>query len=269
VDPGPRGIAERFFAIERALTGEEGDGDPEVLAAALVEGWRRGNAAFDTWFRVGLYWQAFHDNFALDGRFLDLETPVYAGAPLLARVEVVEPTRSRAWMGSEVFHHARQWRVFVRWLAARCRFLARFVAVEPNTRSYLRAFADVVTTAFAETPLFDDGAMIRSVADRVASVLELGSEDRALSDAIVAAEASRLLYARPRRLPALRMVPLPWQPAQSNPTVRQRLAAPDFVAARFRPSPDAAIYAEEIARLGDCADLDALLCGLAAALPPG
>jgi hypothetical protein len=259
-------IGERFLAFERALTGTAGDGEPDVIAAALVAAWQRGFGYFADWFRAGVCWQCFHDNFALDGRFVDLETAVYLGAPAFAGVERTDAAaagRVGGWIGTEVLHQVRQWRVFVRWLSARCRFLARHVVTHGGARAYLRAVATEVDAAFAATPLFDDAALRETVAAGIADPLELDTRERVLVDQIVATRVQVLLHGRPARLPDVPLVPLPWQPAQSNPTVRQRLVAPAFIAARHTPTADARGFADTITRLEALTDLDGLLAGLA------
>lgn len=51
----------------------------EQLANAVDRGWDR----FHRTWRAGVYWNAVHNNFAIDGRFIDLELPSVIGQPLV------------------------------------------------------------------------------------------------------------------------------------------------------------------------------------------
>jgi AraC-like DNA-binding protein len=65
---------------------------PESIAAAFVRSVDRGLDALRRFWSLGISWGSLHNNFSVDGRFLDLEAPVVLGAPLLGIIEA-EPRR--------------------------------------------------------------------------------------------------------------------------------------------------------------------------------
>jgi hypothetical protein len=69
-----------------------GEATPETIAAAFTRSVDRGLDSLHRFWRLGLSWASLHNNFSVDGRFLDLEAPVLLGAPLLGVIEA-EPCR--------------------------------------------------------------------------------------------------------------------------------------------------------------------------------
>ncbi|HWB78145.1 MAG TPA: hypothetical protein VG755_24440 [Nannocystaceae bacterium] len=83
-DGGPLGLREFFRALHRYL-GPMHDDDP--TPASLVEQLDRSIARlvenFRAFFVHGVAWGSIHNNFTIDGRFLDLELPVALGRPVV------------------------------------------------------------------------------------------------------------------------------------------------------------------------------------------
>ena len=57
--------------------------DPATLALLFVNAVSRACNHFERWLSAGVWWGSFRNNFTLDGRFLDLETPAIAGGPFV------------------------------------------------------------------------------------------------------------------------------------------------------------------------------------------
>jgi hypothetical protein len=69
-----------------------GQATPESIADAFLRSVDRGLDSLHRFWRLGISWASLHNNFSVDGRFLDLEAPVVLGAPLLGVIEA-EPRR--------------------------------------------------------------------------------------------------------------------------------------------------------------------------------
>jgi hypothetical protein len=58
-------------------------GEIDDIADLMIEGFERTvKCQLDAW-KLGVHWGSFHNNFTLDGRYLDLETPTIFPSPLL------------------------------------------------------------------------------------------------------------------------------------------------------------------------------------------
>lgn len=55
---------------------------PEKLRASV----ERLNSNFQSFLEIGLNWNAFHNNFAMDGRFIDIEGPLILGGPFIGNL---------------------------------------------------------------------------------------------------------------------------------------------------------------------------------------
>src|SRR5207253_8630395 len=124
----PDRMGSLFLDFERYLNPpdrrENLAGEPASIARAMDGAFRRGLANFQRYERAGLFWIYTHNNFTLDGRFVDLETPMFFGAPFVGifQQEYSVPLPYR-FLGLEGFAFAWYWRVFLRWLDGKMRFL--------------------------------------------------------------------------------------------------------------------------------------------------
>jgi hypothetical protein len=264
-EPGP--VADLFLDVERFL-GEAGDGEPAAIAAGLAASFERGLEAFARFEAAGLFWVYTQDNFTLDGRYLDLETPLYLGAPFLGawrRADDPEGPPQRL-AGFEVFSFVRQWRLFLARMGARLRALASpLVAEVPAVRGFVRAVAAAVRGAFRGHLLFDDEALEARAVARLAALLDAGPRARADIAALARRERLLMLNGRPRPLPDPGWIAAPFAPARIAPT-----AVWDFYAAPFVPAHDwreGRAFAEAVARLGALTDVGAFLAAASAGDP--
>ena len=131
---------------------------------------------------LGLDWGSLGNNFSLDGRFLDLETPTVFRAPFLGvetdAMEARRPTisvRSERLPGLAAWHYAMQCRIFVRTILARLR--EHVGSVYPSNRA-AGAFVAQVTEAFesgqTRALAFDTSELSRRVRQLVQSRYGMG-----------------------------------------------------------------------------------------------
>src|ERR1043165_1999738 len=91
---------------------------PAHLVDMLVRGVRRACDHFRIWFTKGVWWGSFHNNFTIDGRFLDLEVPAILGGPCFGCLSNSdtdsEPTGDlrSGLFGSELFFYLAHTRAF-------------------------------------------------------------------------------------------------------------------------------------------------------------
>lgn len=125
IQQGKTSVA-RFARLLWAALAEPGCGSrsdlreisPGTLVARLEHAVARACKHFGMWLKAGIWWGSFGNNFTIDGRFLDLETPSVAGGPLLGRFssEGVLGGRIRrsSVIGTEVFFYLTQMQRFCR-----------------------------------------------------------------------------------------------------------------------------------------------------------
>ncbi|MFO0651584.1 MAG: hypothetical protein U0326_35510 [Polyangiales bacterium] len=180
-----RDPAARAKAEDDTFTGE-----PDAIAQALAAGIERSVLRGLDWVRRGVFWLSFHDNFTLDGRFLDLETPVYRGAPWVGFVRSAA-SGALHLVGFEAMQIAAQWRLFVRTLIARLRALADpAVVASPGARRFLRAVAAAMRAHTRELWPLDADTLARRVVRELADILGASRRERAELTTLGAAAAA-------------------------------------------------------------------------------
>ncbi len=84
LNPGKKNVLIEFLSILMiALSGNRSTGNetPQDIAFAFEKTALQALEKFLTFHQAGIHWGSYEDNFTLDGRFLDLETPtIYGGA---------------------------------------------------------------------------------------------------------------------------------------------------------------------------------------------
>jgi hypothetical protein len=145
-----------FFTVLGAACGgdlddEPSDTTPDALARSLAAAIETGFENLMTAWTLGVQWGSTHNNFSLDGRFLDLEVPTVLPHATLGgstnRYDADTWPEQREFRGNqldvglvEVFHFLAQARRFVQALTHHLRFLNdenRWLAIE---RDYTTAF---------------------------------------------------------------------------------------------------------------------------------
>lgn len=234
----PRSIAELFLDLEYYLAppaerGSDAEGSPQTIVDALERAYERGLAAFRAFSSAGLFWLYLESNFTLDGRFLDLETPVYFGQPFVG-VSVSHPYggEEREVLGFEEFSFIGHWRGFLAWLTARLQLLTMAeCGCGKEVRAYLQGLLRALKRRFSpKHPLFDDRTIIQQANAHLAGALGLEAADRKRLHALARHVFAHRVYNHATACPDLG-----WQEVTAPPadaTARKR----HFVHAAFSPT---------------------------------
>ncbi|HEX9945125.1 MAG TPA: hypothetical protein VGG03_24205, partial [Thermoanaerobaculia bacterium] len=271
--PSPAGAFSlaRFCELLAARLGEPAAAaGPEPLAAALEWAFDRTLDHFRMHFSRGVYWCSFHNNFTLDGRFLDLELPVLLGSPFFGllskergRTVAYQPTRSLV-VGLEVLHAVRGFHAFL------CRLDATLAGLITGRLLHSGAeasFARGLSQALRKWVSRRDGpfrlqaARRRLVERMVHGELDLSRRQRAALRKVLAALLPDAARAAPEP-PAMRRLDL--RPARPEVFFEPALYAFDGL---DLPVPDRGRFEllnSEISRLDACRDLQGLLAELQA-----
>jgi hypothetical protein len=224
---------------------------------------RRGLANFQAYARVGLFWLYLDSNFSLDGRFLDLETPLFFGAPFVG-VSVVnlEGTPVRGLLGFEEFGYVWHWRLFIAWLKSRLRLLtAPEIGGMREARPCLRELHREIAARFSPRHLlYRDEELIARATDNLAGSLNLARRDRRRLLELAQYAFEWRLYCPEEPPPDMGWKPLDFQPAPATPSPRLYEAA-SFI--EPTASPDCKAFADALGRLSSTLNAGDLLSLLA------
>lgn len=259
----PEHIGQLFIDLEYYLRPEwerRGiEGAPETIARCLDLAFRRALEKFEAFGRVGLNWLFLDSNFSLDGRFFDLETPMFFGAPFIGiSVGAADGVRLRQLVGFEEFGLALHWRLFIAWLQARLRLLsAREIANSRVTRPFLVELLRRIAARFSDRHLlYRDAELTQRASANLANALALNRRDRSRLTKIARAFFAWRVYETPPTLPNGSWLTLKCPPAPVTPFPRQ------FKRASFiqpSPSADAERFATAIEQLSSTRSLTELL----------
>ena len=123
------------------------------------------DAGFDNFLqftKVGLFWIYLQNNMTLDGRFLDLETPLSLGRPFIGKLILRAPAGPiEQLLGFECFHWIRLWRCFLQWLQNQLElFLQPGHFDHPGGAAFLKDLRGALRRRFhARSFVFDDEAV--------------------------------------------------------------------------------------------------------------
>ncbi|HEX8791685.1 MAG TPA: hypothetical protein VF765_12105, partial [Polyangiaceae bacterium] len=184
------------------------DATPDALATAFFAYARRGLENLRRFWRAGVSWPSLHNNFASDGRFVDIDWPIILGTPLVGVVATrgVHPRL-------DLPHHDTQRGLFeALYFVLHVRMLSRFFmgrlrAIAASGYPVQRAereFALAAARAFASSPdealLFSRRDVTRMLVGWVEAEMDLDTtRRRALACAIDAVQTSLLLLPCERR----------------------------------------------------------------------
>lgn len=176
----PGFIGRLFLALDRFLRppGERdaAQGDPSEVAAAMEAAYLRARSAFRDWAAHGLFWLYLQNNFSLDGRYVDLETPLLFGEPFAGmRQRVRNGEIERTVIGFEELWLAWYWRLFLARFRHQLQYLCH-PGVLPDRPAflYVRQLLKEINTRFPSSHvLFDDAGLIHSATTHLAGLLDL------------------------------------------------------------------------------------------------
>ena len=255
-----------FIAFERGLhsPADRGslEGEPENIAAAMDGAFRRGLANFRRFARAGLFWMYPQNNFTLDGRFLDLETPLVFGAPFVGTfTQTVKGGRPRRLLGFEEFAFVLHWRMLIRWLDLRLRFLTSpGVLIDGMAREFLDEVRLAIGRQFHRKHLlYSDNQLVGEAVNQLVEPLGLarGGRPRLMELAWHEFEATVRGVTNPVPDVGWRRLRLPLTPPTSTAF---RVEAPDFLNPVL--TRQAEVYGERLAKLGACSEPVDLLHGI-------
>lgn len=168
---------------------------PASLAELQLRAIERAVRNFEAWFSVGLWWSSFANNFTLDGRFLDLETPAFAGGAIFGFLLPCDsgPVANSSVIGTEVFVYLAQMKVFLEEI---CRTLSSLPEwFDPMEREFAASLAtELAGTVLGQGTLLGspECAIDRVVAIVRAHICNLSEADARTAQRIVEQEyASR------------------------------------------------------------------------------
>ncbi len=258
-----RAFGTLFLDFERYLNppGErEGiQGEPGSIAHAMDCAFQRGFTNFQRFNRIGAQWIYTQNNFTIDGRFVDLETPLYFGAPF---VGLFEQKYSRplpyAYLGFESFSYVLYWRLFVDWFKGKLRYLTgRGVQDLPAKQAFLREVARQISAVFSPRHMLYDGTRLQqAVVGELAGNLDLGRRSRARLSEYAATCFTGITTVREWPLPDLEWKELAVRPAPIS-VLPFAITYPGFVDARVSPAGEA--FAAALQRLSSLKDPKKLL----------
>lgn len=171
------------------------DFDPAGLALRLVEAGERAiRYLLEAW-AVGVYWGSTHNNFALDGRFVDLEVPIVFEQPTVGCIRLapaghhatgpVQPRRGGMWAGTEALHCAHQLRWFMRELDSRLCMLKDYGSWPAIEREFTAEFLEALDQKWESSVLRTNDALIATMVATMSDALELDSKERASLEALL------------------------------------------------------------------------------------
>jgi hypothetical protein len=241
---GARRLADLFYRMAHYLRapGEpETDAStftPSALAELLDRALTRATDHFIEFFRAGVYWGSFHNNFTADGRFLDLETPMVFGGPLIGLTaepgelpDAVELSEHRLFVGFEVLHYLRQFRTFLESTWARLDWLGRNAwLVSDVERRFLEDTAEALRARFPPTHWIQDlRALTGWLTERLSAALHLSPGLVPQLEALADAQARVCLGVEPRRRGMLPLRAIDVVLADPEPTFSVAVAVPRFL----------------------------------------
>jgi hypothetical protein len=262
----PAQMGNLFLEFERYLNPpnrrDDLGGEPAAIVRAMNSAFRRGLANFARYDRIGLFWMYTNNNFTLDGRFVDLETPMFFGAPFagIFQQEYKTPLPYR-FLGFEGFAFVLYWRLFLNWFQGKLRYLTSPGVLEMAAlRSFLREIARQIRQVFPPKHLLYDDAVLQSrAASNLSSTLDLERQGRAHIRELARRAFERTVYAVDDPPPDFGWRPISFQPAPISATPF-RITAPSFLKPGL--SVDAGMFAAGLERVGAQTDPQALLRSL-------
>jgi hypothetical protein len=219
---------------------------------------------------IGLHWGSCHNNFTLDGRFLDLEVPTLLGSPFFGVLRTDRGKQPLSFgfrdrghiVGTEVLTYLRQMGSFVRYLRHRARWLTvELPHLRGATLDFLRELGTRLEQVFPRGhALFNALERERIAADMATRALDLSGREREFVRTVLRPyrlHGPKLSTAVSHRTPLERVDArlARTQPATRYAAFRFRKLG----SARCRPSDEALAFNQTLDRLDQATDPDQLL----------
>ncbi len=167
---------------------------PSTVATALCSAVERSVGTLVQHFEAGVYWNSYHNNRSLDGRFLDLELPMLLGEAMVSRIVYANAPAEGGnrdpglFFGNELLFEARIMRMAICTIRQRFRTLATEADL-PIERTFLNQLADALYDTFDERHwLFDLEAQGQTLARAYAPHLKDPTDATRIAFSCVAEE---------------------------------------------------------------------------------
>jgi hypothetical protein len=235
-----RDIAPLFVALASALELGDDAATPAALAEALAAAIARGMTHFGDFLRAGVFWGSFHNNFTLDGRFVDLELPSMFGAPFVGHQVELWPDGSRSQPlpivpGCELLVFLEETRRFVIQLqhSLAC-FVALDLGADATAREFVAEFVAALDVALpSDHPVRDGSAARRATYALLCATFAPEPPARQALQSLVEGCQDRLLGRR--RDPVV--LDDDWRELPLRPAPRETMLAQAFYWPRFLAAP--------------------------------
>lgn len=234
---------------------------PSSVAAALDAAVNRAVTSILDYPRFGVFWGSFHNNFALDGRFLDLELATICGSNFVGCFAGVTDAsdssatpRNCTLIGTELLDYLHHVRAMVDHLLLRLDYVARY-CTETMTSEFLRQLRVEIDRRFDHTHVIRDER--RQVDLLITAYVELGCKPSTIRRVLHSPWAARPTHERP----GLGLVPCGSRVARAEPTRRAVLYRATALrgAASPRLDPEAEQINAWLLELDEMGDVDSLL----------
>ena len=229
-------------------TRSEPDGEPASIAAAIEAAIVTGFENFLQFTGIGLFWLYMQNNVTLDGRFLDLETPLYLGRPFAGKLTLPGPDGPiEQVLGFECFHWIRLWRRFLEWMGNQLELYSHPGHFDhPEGTAFLKELRSALHRRFhSRSFLFDD----RAIRSRALAALtpQFGAKRELQQLARLAMD--RYWKGSTAPMPAWESIPREWASPTPTPIT---VASPAFAAGPL--GCDALAFAASLDRAGKARD---------------
>ena len=236
------------------------EGDPRQLVRAINRAFRRGWSNFESFHSAGLFWRFTQNNFTLDGRFVDLETPLLVGSPMVGMIDA-EAGSPREWLGFEDLSFAWHWRLTVLWLKTKLGMLINSGVIwSSDVATYLRELLRELNREFDRKHLLlRDEELLRRTILRHSRALSLTAKARAQIRDLTEAVLRETMTGRAVRTSTHSWVPVPTR-LRSLRGTQLHLRVPKFL-----PQPDTSegeALADLLAKYGRYTDRKQLISSL-------
>lgn len=222
-----------------------------------------------TW-ASGIDWGSYHNNFTIDGRYLDLETPNVFPFPLFGIIsntfgaKKIESkltcTNFENFNCFRVLLYVKQARLFVHFLNKQLGFMATHGLCNDKERFFIQDFLESLNALLKNHPLTSPEALYEIIFENVIQTLELSGRQPVISKivegAISALSANR--KHRNKKKISLHLVKIP-DLANAEPCMSPSLYVPDFIGEQqMRISQRAVDYNRYVKLADSMTDIDDL-----------
>lgn len=198
----------------------------------------------DVW-SMGIGWGSFHNNFTIDGRFLDLETPSIYPYPLVGvvlngvkvkdRQKTISTNGYQYFQCFEVIHYIRQIQYFLSFLRMKLKFLVENNLILKNEKIFTNDFLERLTFYFDKNhPIFSQKRLSDIIVSKIESRLHLSKREAREVEHLLSFALRHLNFLNHRNYlkpsPEIKLFRVDTYPmAQSEPNFRPAIFVPKFI----------------------------------------